>query len=270
MEDEAFATYVEARWTSLVRSLVLLGCEPHEAEDVTQTALIRCYRTWDRVSRADDPDAYVYRTLLNCWRTSRRRKWWGERPSETLPERVGAATDDVELRQVIEATLGGLNADHRAVLVLRYVADLTEAQTARVLDVPVGHGEESYGAGTWPPVDVASTEGGADMSVPDGTGILDDLRDRVAGGTGSGLQDHPGRCTRPAGDDDVGVRVTLAASTGHGRRARSARWFAVRDRERARSWTCRQRRARGAVVGSRRGAAPPRPSRSTCDDVTRT
>ncbi|MEO5662732.1 MAG: SigE family RNA polymerase sigma factor [Nocardioides sp.] len=139
MEDEAFTTYVGARWGSLVRSLVLLGCEPHEAEDVTQTALIRCYQSWDRVVRADDPDAYVYRTLLNCWRKSRRRKWWGERPVDLLPEPAGSsATDDVDLRELVDATLGQLSADHRAVLVLRFVADLTEAQTASVLDVPVG------------------------------------------------------------------------------------------------------------------------------------
>lgn len=139
MEDDAFATYVGARWGSLVRSLVLLGCEQHEAEDVTQTALIRCYQAWDRVSRADDPDAYVYRTLLNCWRRSRRRKWWGERPVDVLPEPAGgSATDEVDLRDLVAATLGRLSADHRAVLVLRFVADLSENQTASVLGVAVG------------------------------------------------------------------------------------------------------------------------------------
>ena len=77
---------MRARWGDLVRTLISLGCDPHEAEDVTQTALARCFSSWDKVQRADDLDAYVWRTLLNCWAKSRRRRWWGEQPTEALPE----------------------------------------------------------------------------------------------------------------------------------------------------------------------------------------
>jgi len=137
--DDGFGSYMAARWTGLVRSLVLLGCEFHEAEDVVQTAMVRCYVGWNRVSRADDVDAYVYRTILNVWAKSRRRRWWGERPTEVLPDAGGAdPTDEVSLRRDIERTLGRLSAEHRAVLVLRFVADLSEAQVAEVLGVPVG------------------------------------------------------------------------------------------------------------------------------------
>src|SRR4051812_19182040 len=131
MDDEGFAAYVAARWPSLVRSLVMLGCEPHEAEDVVQTALVRCYSAWERVSRADDADAYVYRSVLNAWSTSRRRHWWGERPTGALPEAGSEAgsvdgTDLALARQDIERALGRLSKDHRTVLVLRFVADLSE------------------------------------------------------------------------------------------------------------------------------------------------
>ncbi|WP_122818497.1 SigE family RNA polymerase sigma factor [Nocardioides pantholopis] len=140
--DEDFAAYMQARWGDLVRTLVSLGCERHEAEDVAQTALARCLRSWDRVRAADDVDAYVYRTLLNCWATSRRRRWWGEEPTESLPEpeRQRTATLDAEVaeRSALVAALSGLSADHRSVLVLRFGADLTEAQTAEVLGVAVG------------------------------------------------------------------------------------------------------------------------------------
>ena len=74
--DDGFTSYMAARWPTLVRSLVTLGCEPHEAEDVAQSALLRCYASWERVCRADDLDAYVFRTMLNVWNKNRRRRWW--------------------------------------------------------------------------------------------------------------------------------------------------------------------------------------------------
>ncbi|GAW49336.1 MULTISPECIES: SigE family RNA polymerase sigma factor [unclassified Nocardioides] len=138
--DADFAAYMAARWPFLVRSLVLIGCPRHEAEDVVQTGLARCYASWDRVRRADDVDAYVYRTVLNCWHKSRKRRWWGEVPTEVLPEAPTTEdpTDQVLLRQALEAQLARLSPEHREVLVLRFVADLTEPQVAEVLDVPVG------------------------------------------------------------------------------------------------------------------------------------
>jgi RNA polymerase sigma-70 factor (sigma-E family) len=138
--DADFAAYMAARWPFLVRSLVLIGCPRDEAEDVVQTGLARCYASWDRVRKADDVDAYVYRTVLNCWHKSRKRRWWGEVPTETLPEAPSTTdpTDQVLLRQALEVQLGRLAPEHREVLVLRFVADLTEPQVAEVLDVPVG------------------------------------------------------------------------------------------------------------------------------------
>ncbi|MBF4766853.1 SigE family RNA polymerase sigma factor [Nocardioides agariphilus] len=136
---EEFASYMSARWTGLVRSLVMLGCEAHEAEDVVQTALVRCYSAWDRVSRADDPDAYVYRSVLNVWAKSRRRRWWGERPTKVLPDPgMADGAEAVPVRRDIERALGRLSSEHRAVLVLRFVADLSEAQVAEVLGIPPG------------------------------------------------------------------------------------------------------------------------------------
>jgi RNA polymerase sigma-70 factor (sigma-E family) len=138
--DADFAAYMAARWPFLVRSLVLIGCPRHEAEDVAQTGLARCYASWDRVRKADDVDAYVYRTVLNCWHKSRKRRWWGEVPTEVLPEAPSTTdpTDQVLLRQALEEQLSRLTPEHREVLVLRFVADLTEPQVAEVLDVPVG------------------------------------------------------------------------------------------------------------------------------------
>ena len=138
MDDDAdFTAYMGARWPTLVRSLVLLGCETHEAEDVAQTALARCFASWSRVRAAGDTDAYVYRAVLNTWSKSRRRRWWGETPTERLPDAV-LEDDAPALRVALEQALAKLSREHRAVLVLRYVADLTEVQVADVLGVPVG------------------------------------------------------------------------------------------------------------------------------------
>lgn len=137
--DDGFTSYMAARWPTLVRALVTLGCEPHEAEDVAQTALTRCYASWARVCRADDIDAYVFRTVLNVWNKSRRRRWWAERPVEVLPERSDPVDLDLtDTRATIERALGHLSPIHRAVLTLRFVADLSELQTAEALGVPVG------------------------------------------------------------------------------------------------------------------------------------
>jgi RNA polymerase sigma-70 factor (sigma-E family) len=137
--DADFTGFVAARWTRLVRAAVLLGCSPGEAEDLTQTALARCYVSWSRVSRADSRDAYVYRVLVNCWVKSRRRRWWGEEPSDDLPpERARDTAEHTVLRLDLLNELRRLSENDRAVLVLRYVADMTVPEVADVLQIPVG------------------------------------------------------------------------------------------------------------------------------------
>lgn len=138
-DDEDFSTYVAARWASLVRVGAYLGCSPTEAEDLVQTTLLRCYRSWSRVRRADRVDAYVHRSLVTTLAKSRRRLWRGEIPTDHLPDgpaNDAAATSDA--RADLQRALGRLSPDHRAVLVLRFVGDLTEQQTADALDVPIG------------------------------------------------------------------------------------------------------------------------------------
>ena len=137
--SEDYAAYVSARWVSLVRSAVLLGCPYQEAEDIVQTALIRCYRSWDRVAKASDPDAYVYKVLVNCLAKSRKRRWSGEEPTADLPDSVAPDnTAGVALNHALSAALGRLSPQHRAVLVLRYAADMSEQQVAEALGIPVG------------------------------------------------------------------------------------------------------------------------------------
>lgn len=137
--EEDFASYVSRRWARLVRTAVFLGCSQQDAEDVVQTALVRCYRHWERVRRADEVDAYVHRTLVNSLHKARGRRWHGEVPTASLPEQ--RAADDVarlDARADLTRALARLTPDQRTVLVLRYVSDLSEQQVAATLEIPIG------------------------------------------------------------------------------------------------------------------------------------
>lgn len=135
-----FAAFVAARYAALVRTAVLLGCPQSDAEDAVQDVLASCFRSWHRVARADSPDAYAHRVLVNRLARRAGRRWRGELPHASPPE-VAAAADhagEVAVAETVRAALGRLGRDQRAVVVLRYFADLTEAQTADALGVAVG------------------------------------------------------------------------------------------------------------------------------------
>jgi RNA polymerase sigma factor (sigma-70 family) len=134
--DADFAAYLAARWPALVRSLVLIGCPRQQAEDMAEVGLARCHASWERVRREDDPDATVYRAVLSSWHRSHRRAAEVDVPPEPVPE--GAVTDVVLLRRALEAQLARLAPEEREILVLRFVAELDDAQVADVLEVPIG------------------------------------------------------------------------------------------------------------------------------------
>lgn len=131
------AEYVAAKRPQLLRTAVLLGCPERDAEDLVQTALARCLRSWRRVAKADSRDAYVTRVLVNTFRDARARRWNGEVPTDKLPDLPTfdpAVIDGLVVRQALDT----LSREHRDVLVLRYFADLSERETAAVLKVPAG------------------------------------------------------------------------------------------------------------------------------------
>ncbi|WP_067432307.1 SigE family RNA polymerase sigma factor [Nocardioides jensenii] len=132
-----FAEYVAARRPALVRCAVLLGCPSPDAEDLVQTTLTKAFRHWRRVSKADQPDAYVHRMLVNCLRDARARRWGGELPTEHLPEPPAMNTDLADGFAVRRA-LAAMSPQHREVLVLRFYADLSERAVADALGLPAG------------------------------------------------------------------------------------------------------------------------------------
>jgi RNA polymerase sigma-70 factor (sigma-E family) len=137
-DDAAFRTFVKDNGATLLHAARLLTGDHHRGEDLVQTALTRVYLKWDRI---EAPLAYARKALVTAHIDASRRRWWGERPTEVLPEvaagesgDVGAADERDELRRL----LAGLSPRERAVIVLRYYCDLSEQDAADTLGVPVG------------------------------------------------------------------------------------------------------------------------------------
>jgi RNA polymerase sigma factor (sigma-70 family) len=90
--------------------------------------------------RRDAPEAYVRRVIVTSYLTGRRRRWLGEQSVAVLPET--ASHDDpfeqVDTRTTLQRVLRDLPDRQRAVIVLRYYDDMTEAAAAALLDCSVG------------------------------------------------------------------------------------------------------------------------------------
>jgi RNA polymerase sigma-70 factor (sigma-E family) len=140
-EQEAqFQEFVRARWSRLVRTAYLLTGDAHHAEDLTQTALAKAYRSWRRVARSDNPEAYVRRMLVSCNSDRFRKRRVTEALTATPPERAGSddAVSRAEERSALLTALAGLPPRQRTVVVMRYWEDLSEAEVAEVLGCSPG------------------------------------------------------------------------------------------------------------------------------------
>jgi RNA polymerase sigma-70 factor (sigma-E family) len=133
-----FEEFVAGRGQALQRFGYVLTGDWTLAEDLLQTALARAYPRWSRVQR-DDPEAYVRKIMVNTWASWWRRRWRGELPSAQLPELAGPDSfAEVDSRQALRSALAQLPPRQRAVVVLRYHQDLSEAQVADLLGISVG------------------------------------------------------------------------------------------------------------------------------------
>jgi RNA polymerase sigma-70 factor (sigma-E family) len=137
-ERQLFEDFVAGRGQALQRFGYALTGDWALAEDLLQTALAKAYPRWSRVRR-DDPEAYVRKIMLNTWSSWWRRRWRGEVPTERLPELPAPdGLGGVDSRQALRVALAALPARQRAVVVLRYHQDLSEAQVAGLLGISVG------------------------------------------------------------------------------------------------------------------------------------
>jgi RNA polymerase sigma-70 factor (sigma-E family) len=135
---EDFSAFATSRWPGLVRLAFGLTGDRWLAEDIAQTALARAYVAWRRVSRADDPDAYLRRILINASHRRFRRRRVSEQPGDLPETPVDGPADLVGERDALLAALQELPPRQRTVIVLRYWEDLTDAQIAATLGCSPG------------------------------------------------------------------------------------------------------------------------------------
>ncbi|MFC8103017.1 SigE family RNA polymerase sigma factor [Streptomyces sp. NPDC057363] len=139
----SFSSYVRARQPVLLRTARSLTANPSDAEDLLQTALAKTYVAWERIEDHRALDGYVRRALLNTRTSQWRKRKVDEFACDELPEPepVPAGDDPAErqaLRDAMWRAIMKLPARQRAMVVLRYYEDLSEARTAEVLGVSVG------------------------------------------------------------------------------------------------------------------------------------
>ena len=130
-----FDEFVAARSRTLLRTAYLLTHDHALAEDLLQTALARAWFAWKRIE--GHPEPYVRKILVNTYASWWRRRWNGEQPTDSVPETSHTDADAAEPTD-LWAAMERLPRRMRAVVVLRYFEDLTEAQTADVLGCSVG------------------------------------------------------------------------------------------------------------------------------------
>ena len=133
--DVEFDEFVVVRSPALLRTAYLLTRDRHLAEDLLQTALTKAWFAWSRID--GDPEPYVRRILVTSSASWWRKRWTHETPTGVVPEPPTGAEKQVEVQDLMRA-LGRLPRRQRAVVVLRYVEDRTEAETADLMGCSVG------------------------------------------------------------------------------------------------------------------------------------
>jgi RNA polymerase sigma-70 factor (sigma-E family) len=136
--DQDFAEFVAARWSALYRLSYLLAASPAGAEDLLQTSLEKAYVRWHRIGGMEYAEAYVRRMIANTYLSGRRRAWVREEPHEHVPDGESSVEGALLDRALLWPLVCALPARQRAVIVLRYYEDLSEAEIATTLGCAPG------------------------------------------------------------------------------------------------------------------------------------
>ena len=126
-----FEGWYVASHPRVVASVLLATGNADLTRDAVDEAFMRALVRWDRVKEMDSPTGWTYKVALNAARRHERRRALERRllarrvPEATLPAPAGEAW----------AAVRDLPRQQRTVVVLRYVADLTQTQIADVLGI---------------------------------------------------------------------------------------------------------------------------------------
>jgi RNA polymerase sigma-70 factor (sigma-E family) len=139
-QEEDFRRFVIDSRHRLVRTAYVLTGDYARAEDLVQAALVRTYRAWNRIERRDVPEHYARQIVVHL-----NASWWrrvahrSERPVAFVPEVVAADhTEAIDRRDQVWRAVLTLPPRMRAIIVLRFLEELKETETAEVLGCSVG------------------------------------------------------------------------------------------------------------------------------------
>lgn len=139
-----FTLWLSQRQSMLIRAARTICFDAQNAEDVLQEALIDVFERWEKVSKHENPEAYVIRVMVSK-HIDMRRKWARRRDEKEvsfdLPEEVlqiADQSDDVLQRLLVQSALKSLSGMQRAVLVLTYEYGFVLREVAEVLEIPTG------------------------------------------------------------------------------------------------------------------------------------
>ena len=136
-DPPGFREFVAARSPALLRLAWMLTLDGAAAEDLLQTALARTWPHWDRVA-SGSPEAYVRQVMVRTAGSWRRRRWTGEVAGDLPDVASPDGTAGLDERVVLTLALRTLPPGQRRVVVLRYYADLSEAEVAGLVGCSVG------------------------------------------------------------------------------------------------------------------------------------
>jgi RNA polymerase sigma-70 factor (sigma-E family) len=135
---EEFIEFAVATSPRLRRMAFLMCGDWHTAEDLAQTTLAKVFVSWRRIRRQDAVHAYATRTLVNAYLADKRLRRNTELLTGNIPDRA-VDSPAPETRIVVLNALATLPPRGRAVVVLRYWADLSVEQAAAVLGCSPGN-----------------------------------------------------------------------------------------------------------------------------------
>lgn len=137
-----YEEFAEARLAALARYAVMLTGDGHSAQDLVQETMVRAQLNWRKVSRADAPERYVKRMMVNLYVDWQRTPWWRRvllRSDAGVEQRIpGDFAEGAANRDAVWQALAGLPRQQRAALVLRFYEDLPDAEIAEALGCTVG------------------------------------------------------------------------------------------------------------------------------------
>jgi RNA polymerase sigma-70 factor (sigma-E family) len=137
--EQEYVEYVRARLARLHRVAYLLCGDASRADDIVQSALANLYVRWRHIRDADSVDAYVHTMVVRTFLGEKRRAWYRVRLVETTPETADSGVEAGTLDRLhVRAALRRLSPRQQAVLVLRFMLDMSVADVAQVLGCAEG------------------------------------------------------------------------------------------------------------------------------------